>query len=571
MKDQQKHTCSCSVCGRRRIVIEEELEMLYDSYYEKLKYYEKMNDKVSYLIDLKDDLGGITSTTSNTNGQVHYQTHKQIIKAKGGGTMIRTTTTSSSTGQPQTTEEEFLRNEGKHFIELMEKLAERRVRREEISEQGDDLSKEDFTIRIEEARGYKGGKPPASALKQLSALQRSVQTAAETIQQHHQHHHHHHHHHTCGEEDEDEEDEDEEDEDDELYEEEREYGFNEAKLEKERESGKNQERNERQKLLEQQKRENELKKQQKRLERNKKALEASKATQPKGLCILPDVEPVVAPAAPAVSAATPVPIVAAKPKHSVLSPKSPNFVPSMHRLPANPVSSSLPPTSPVPFAFPIQQPVVNHNVIGHPISSYRSINTSQGDDDDIDSLLHNLQLQNPLTINGNGFHAKDDDDDDISSLQFSSAFMEDNNLDFITSSFEKATYAITTYTIYTIFVIQSILVTSKAIIFWLGIMGSIDIATRTPAIIQFDTAPISTIQLSGFSKLFISPYKADDRDMIEKYQVSIHHGFPGGQSSVTPDAFSNMFLLIATLSGTTSTSSTTTSTTLQTQRKDKCK
>lgn len=34
MKEQQRHTCSCSVCGRRRTAIEEELEMLYDAYYE---------------------------------------------------------------------------------------------------------------------------------------------------------------------------------------------------------------------------------------------------------------------------------------------------------------------------------------------------------------------------------------------------------------------------------------------------------------------------------------------------------------------------------------------------------
>jgi len=37
MKEQQRHTCSCSVCGRRRTAIEEELEMLYDAYYEELE------------------------------------------------------------------------------------------------------------------------------------------------------------------------------------------------------------------------------------------------------------------------------------------------------------------------------------------------------------------------------------------------------------------------------------------------------------------------------------------------------------------------------------------------------
>jgi len=39
MKEQQKHSCSCTVCGRERIAIEEELEVLYDAYYEELEQY----------------------------------------------------------------------------------------------------------------------------------------------------------------------------------------------------------------------------------------------------------------------------------------------------------------------------------------------------------------------------------------------------------------------------------------------------------------------------------------------------------------------------------------------------
>lgn len=39
MKEQQKHSCSCTVCGRKRIAIEEELEVLYDAYYEELEQY----------------------------------------------------------------------------------------------------------------------------------------------------------------------------------------------------------------------------------------------------------------------------------------------------------------------------------------------------------------------------------------------------------------------------------------------------------------------------------------------------------------------------------------------------
>lgn len=39
MKEQQRHSCSCTVCGRKRTAIEEELEVLYDAYYEELEQY----------------------------------------------------------------------------------------------------------------------------------------------------------------------------------------------------------------------------------------------------------------------------------------------------------------------------------------------------------------------------------------------------------------------------------------------------------------------------------------------------------------------------------------------------
>lgn len=39
MKQQQKHSCSCTVCGRKRTAIEEELEVLYEGYYQELEHY----------------------------------------------------------------------------------------------------------------------------------------------------------------------------------------------------------------------------------------------------------------------------------------------------------------------------------------------------------------------------------------------------------------------------------------------------------------------------------------------------------------------------------------------------
>ncbi|CAE6477670.1 unnamed protein product, partial [Rhizoctonia solani] len=45
MKEQQKHSCACAVCGRKRAAIEEELEVLYDAYYEELEHYANIQQR----------------------------------------------------------------------------------------------------------------------------------------------------------------------------------------------------------------------------------------------------------------------------------------------------------------------------------------------------------------------------------------------------------------------------------------------------------------------------------------------------------------------------------------------
>lgn len=47
MKEQQKHSCSCSVCGRKRTAIEEELEVLYDAYYKELEQFANHDEELS--------------------------------------------------------------------------------------------------------------------------------------------------------------------------------------------------------------------------------------------------------------------------------------------------------------------------------------------------------------------------------------------------------------------------------------------------------------------------------------------------------------------------------------------
>ncbi|KNF03880.1 hypothetical protein PSTG_02968 [Puccinia striiformis f. sp. tritici PST-78] len=52
MKEQQRHSCSCAVCGRKRLAIEQELEVLYDAYYDELENYAEASKKY-YGSDLK--------------------------------------------------------------------------------------------------------------------------------------------------------------------------------------------------------------------------------------------------------------------------------------------------------------------------------------------------------------------------------------------------------------------------------------------------------------------------------------------------------------------------------------
>ncbi|KAI0258149.1 salt tolerance down-regulator-domain-containing protein [Gloeopeniophorella convolvens] len=45
MKEQQRHSCACAVCGRKRSAIEDELEVLYDAYYDELEQYANIQQR----------------------------------------------------------------------------------------------------------------------------------------------------------------------------------------------------------------------------------------------------------------------------------------------------------------------------------------------------------------------------------------------------------------------------------------------------------------------------------------------------------------------------------------------
>ncbi|KAK4211250.1 salt tolerance down-regulator-domain-containing protein [Rhypophila decipiens] len=88
MKEQQKHTCSCTVCGRKRTAIEEELEGLYDAYYEELEQYANLPGQGDGppLLPLRRSFGSMGAMrprslpSSYTN---HQPSHGRIIEHVG--------------------------------------------------------------------------------------------------------------------------------------------------------------------------------------------------------------------------------------------------------------------------------------------------------------------------------------------------------------------------------------------------------------------------------------------------------------------------------------------------------
>ncbi|KXJ91906.1 salt tolerance down-regulator-domain-containing protein [Microdochium bolleyi] len=179
MKEQQKHTCSCSVCGRKRTAIEEELEGLYDAYYEELESFANQphnhpngptmfgapkrfgpltgmhppgalptrysnhhpsrgrivehvdNEDVEeededeeddvYSEEEDDDLDDEDDEDEpeeipRNSYQNEFFTFGQSLTVKGGILTVA---------------DDLLKNDGKKFIEMMEQLAERRMAREE--------------------------------------------------------------------------------------------------------------------------------------------------------------------------------------------------------------------------------------------------------------------------------------------------------------------------------------------------------------------------------------------------------------------------------------------------------
>ena len=129
MKEQQKHSCSCTVCGRKRTAIEEELEVLYDAYYEELEQY--ANHQQTSL-----ESGGPMLPPPRRHGHTGHL-HASSRLAHGG----------SERRLPKERVEELPDDED----EEVEDYSEEEEEEEEEEEGEEDYSDED--LEVEEARG----------------------------------------------------------------------------------------------------------------------------------------------------------------------------------------------------------------------------------------------------------------------------------------------------------------------------------------------------------------------------------------------------------------------------------
>ncbi|KAI1136921.1 hypothetical protein F5Y05DRAFT_419839 [Hypoxylon sp. FL0543] len=172
MKEQQKHTCSCSVCGRKRTAIEEELEGLYDAYYQELESFANQPHnhpnappmfspkRFGHMSGLHPP-GALPSRYSN-----HHPSHGRIVEHVDNDeeedeeveeySDVDGLDEEEDEDEPEeiprdtypndffnfgqsltvkggilTVADDLLKNDGKKFIEMMEQLAERRMAREE--------------------------------------------------------------------------------------------------------------------------------------------------------------------------------------------------------------------------------------------------------------------------------------------------------------------------------------------------------------------------------------------------------------------------------------------------------
>ncbi|KAL9072867.1 MAG: hypothetical protein Q9157_004947, partial [Trypethelium eluteriae] len=171
MKEQQKHSCSCTVCGRKRTAIEEELEVLYDAYYDELESYANRQQSLGsgmpilpptsrYVhpmghmttadrgyhasmsrkrlqelgeddVESGEDEYGDDEIYSGEESEEYSDEDAEEIPRGAAADFFNFGQSLQVKGGILTVADDLLQNDGKKFIEMMEQLAERRMQREE--------------------------------------------------------------------------------------------------------------------------------------------------------------------------------------------------------------------------------------------------------------------------------------------------------------------------------------------------------------------------------------------------------------------------------------------------------
>ncbi|RKF73084.1 Stress response protein nst1 [Golovinomyces cichoracearum] len=176
MKEQQKHSCSCTVCGRKRTAIEEELEVLYDAYYEELEQYANhqvdvgnpmippprrfgplnglqppnllppsFNSQKQSRGRIMEQIGDDDYDEGEVEGDEEYSQDEgddeddedysdeepEELPRSHAADFFNFGNSLTVQGGILTVADDLLKNDGKKFIEMMEQLAERRMAREE--------------------------------------------------------------------------------------------------------------------------------------------------------------------------------------------------------------------------------------------------------------------------------------------------------------------------------------------------------------------------------------------------------------------------------------------------------
>ncbi|KAG0290692.1 Stress response protein nst1 [Linnemannia gamsii] len=169
MKEQQRHSCSCSLCGRKRTAIEEELELLYDAYYDELEQYANQQQPSDGHVlayaqhapafeedELSDESRGSDEEDDEDDedededdddedeeeddeeedeyeDEDDEEEYEDEISNRQAPFPYRSgfPNTLQAKGNILTVAEDLLENDGKKFLEMMDRLADRKVQRDD--------------------------------------------------------------------------------------------------------------------------------------------------------------------------------------------------------------------------------------------------------------------------------------------------------------------------------------------------------------------------------------------------------------------------------------------------------